>query len=557
MSMHVTVKGEDINPTECLGYGWTTAISKRKSQSQPGVSDRASSTQRGSGRGGSRTPATGVVKKRLAAASRLPHLPREHFRIIVHPRGGMDVRRISQIKVTQALAMAAQLAPAETGEDIVCANVVLNIFVVSTPTEKNARAYARVEALLVGTTRYEVNSYLGAPDNTCKGIVRGVDLDFDHSQLRDMIVQPRNPKALEVKRIKDITTIIVLFDGLKVPNYVMCGASMLRCTLYRRQTDVCYACGRLGHRAECARPRRTRFAGDAEPRLPRKSTSVRPSAPSVGGPHLTADKTCKQRFQVPYVVRRRRRQRKRATETPATPVASSLRSTCQGHDPSVSRAPSRGRSATPAGRRSRSRGRSRSSGRSCSTRRSRSGIRTKETPWADRVKQKPPKVTKGSPPEHSNPRIEQLEQENAQLRAALEQLRAQFESFRKSHSSTPAPSELAAEASAPIWSAKKRALVAPVEGERDLEEFKSEITNSMKDVRESVNSLQGAVMTLVQTVTALTNRVDTLETRVGLGDSNSGFSGAVRSGLPSEAEGFRRGSPYERPSKSSKHGGSG
>ncbi|KAL1426027.1 hypothetical protein MTO96_003496 [Rhipicephalus appendiculatus] len=72
MSMHVTVEGEDINPTECLGSGWTTAISKRKSQSQPGVSDRASSTQRGSGRGGSRTPATGVVKKPLAAASRLP-----------------------------------------------------------------------------------------------------------------------------------------------------------------------------------------------------------------------------------------------------------------------------------------------------------------------------------------------------------------------------------------------------------------------------------------------------------------------------------------------------
>ncbi|KAL1478668.1 hypothetical protein MTO96_034921 [Rhipicephalus appendiculatus] len=180
----------------------------------------------------------------------------------------MDVRRISQIKVTQALAMAAQLAPAETGEDIVCANVVQNIFVVSTPTEKNARAYARVEALLVGTTRYEVNSYLAAPDNTCKGIVWGVDIDFHHNQLRDMIVQPRNPKALEVKRIKDTTTIIVLFDGLKVPNYVMCGASMLRCTLFRRQTDVCYAYGRLGHRADvCPAPENTicRGCGTASP----------------------------------------------------------------------------------------------------------------------------------------------------------------------------------------------------------------------------------------------------------------------------------------------------
>ncbi|KAL1438060.1 hypothetical protein MTO96_010404 [Rhipicephalus appendiculatus] len=89
-------------------------------------------------------------------------------------------------------------------------------------------------------------------------------------------------------------------------------------------------------------------------------------------------------------------------------------------------------------------------------------------------------------------------------------------------------------------SAKKRALVASVEGERDLEEFKSEITNSMKDVRESLNGSQGAVMTLVETVTALTNGVDTLETRVGIGDSKSGFSGVVRRGLPSEAGGFRR-----------------
>ncbi|KAH7961010.1 hypothetical protein HPB52_000769 [Rhipicephalus sanguineus] len=131
MSMHVTVEGEDITPEECLESGWTTAISKRKSQSQPDVNSRESSTQRG----GSHTPAAIVIKKRLTATSRLPCLPREHFRIIIRPRGGMDVRRISQIKVTQALAMAAQLAPAETEGDI-----VQNIFVVSTPTEKNAGA---------------------------------------------------------------------------------------------------------------------------------------------------------------------------------------------------------------------------------------------------------------------------------------------------------------------------------------------------------------------------------------------------------------------------------
>ncbi|KAH7934800.1 hypothetical protein HPB52_000497 [Rhipicephalus sanguineus] len=56
MSMHVTVDGEDITAEECLESGWTTAISKRKSQSQPDVNGRESATQHGSEPGGSRTP---------------------------------------------------------------------------------------------------------------------------------------------------------------------------------------------------------------------------------------------------------------------------------------------------------------------------------------------------------------------------------------------------------------------------------------------------------------------------------------------------------------------
>ncbi|KAH8028590.1 hypothetical protein HPB51_017716 [Rhipicephalus microplus] len=83
------------------------------------------------------SPPPGVVMKRLSAASRLLHQPREHFRIIIRSRGGVGVRKISQIKVTQALVIAAQLALAKIEEVFVCATMVQNIFIISTPREKD------------------------------------------------------------------------------------------------------------------------------------------------------------------------------------------------------------------------------------------------------------------------------------------------------------------------------------------------------------------------------------------------------------------------------------
>ncbi|KAH7938645.1 hypothetical protein HPB51_028837 [Rhipicephalus microplus] len=62
-----------------------------------------------------------------------------------------------------------------------------------------------------------------------------------------MIVNQRNPKATKVHHIKETTTVVVLLSGPKVPNYVTCGTSMLRCALYRSQTAVCYECVALGY----------------------------------------------------------------------------------------------------------------------------------------------------------------------------------------------------------------------------------------------------------------------------------------------------------------------
>ncbi|KAL1475696.1 hypothetical protein MTO96_037095 [Rhipicephalus appendiculatus] len=255
MSMQVSVDGEDITPHDLQDSGWSVATSKRKLRATPTPRTETQASVSMPGDAGSSHRSRAAVNRRLIAASRLPHLPRDHHRVIVRPRNGLDMRAVSQIKFAKSLAMAAALSEEDVAEDVVCPNMMQNIAVISTPVERNARAYSQINTITLGMASFEVSAYRAAPDNTCKGVIRGIDSDIGPAQLYSLIAHPRNPTALQVKRIKNSTTVIILFDGLKVPNYAICGNSLVRCTLYRRQTDVCYACGKLGHRADvCPNP---------------------------------------------------------------------------------------------------------------------------------------------------------------------------------------------------------------------------------------------------------------------------------------------------------------
>ncbi|KAL1469737.1 hypothetical protein MTO96_040886 [Rhipicephalus appendiculatus] len=124
--------------------------------------------------------------------------------------------------------------------------------------------------------------------------------------LDSKIVNERNPLALATKRIGNTTAVIIAFDGFKVPNFVRYGPTLVHCSLYRKQVGICYACGRLGHRADvCPTPGNPINRGCG--RLnPDNSHQCTPKCKLCGGEHPTADKDCKQRFQIPYIVRRRR-----------------------------------------------------------------------------------------------------------------------------------------------------------------------------------------------------------------------------------------------------------
>ncbi|KAH8037259.1 hypothetical protein HPB51_009702 [Rhipicephalus microplus] len=221
--------------------------------------------------------------------------------------------------------MAAQLVLSVTEDDIICPNSMQNIFVVSTPSATNAAAYSRVTEILLTDQRHPVTGYLSPVGITSRGVIRGVATDFDDAALNRMLIQPRNSSLLGARRIKSTETVILIFNGLKVPNYVYCGQVIYRCTLYKRQIDTCRTRGQVGHRQDVCPTPSTKVC-DHCGHLPTDNPHVcnQQGCALCGEAHRTGDRECRHRYQLPYLMRRRRQRRRRRkqaqqqTPTPAT-----------------------------------------------------------------------------------------------------------------------------------------------------------------------------------------------------------------------------------------------
>ncbi|KAH6942847.1 hypothetical protein HPB50_010991 [Hyalomma asiaticum] len=149
----------------------------------------------------------------------------------------------------------SRLTAEQANEDVVCANLTQNIVVVSTPKPDHAARHLRIKSFKIVDTEYEVSAYEAAPHSTCKEVIRRVDISDSQSAITRNIVHERNPLALAAKHIKTSGSVIVLYDGLRVPNFVRYGPTLVRCYLYRKQFDVSFTCGSVGHRSDvCPTP---------------------------------------------------------------------------------------------------------------------------------------------------------------------------------------------------------------------------------------------------------------------------------------------------------------
>ncbi|KAH7985122.1 hypothetical protein HPB52_024313 [Rhipicephalus sanguineus] len=331
-TMEVQVNGEDISPEEFLeGAGWCTIGSKTQANRANAQSNNQPEPTPAPAR--ERTATDSVhgqqqrnVRQQVIRNSKMPLLPRSDFKIVVRPRGGLDVATTGTVRLASAIYRAANIPAHEAGEDTVCSNNHQNIIVVSTPHATHAAKYRQLQAITVGDRRHEVSAYETAPDYTVKGIIKGIPLEEDAKSIHSNIVHSTQPSSPGSQTAQTASA-----------TYVRYGGALLRCVLYRKQIDMCHCCGRLGHRMDvCPNPQ------DKVPRPP-----VLPRCKLCGGTHMTADRNCRARYKTPYVVTKRQWERRRAAEEAEAAAATGPAGKPRSRSRTSSQSRSRSRSRTP------------------------------------------------------------------------------------------------------------------------------------------------------------------------------------------------------------------
>ncbi|KAH7981575.1 hypothetical protein HPB49_025594 [Dermacentor silvarum] len=199
-------------------------------------------------------------------------------------------------------------------EDSICIKSTQNIVVLSTPSEDRARKYGAINKLRFGEQEFEASAYRAAPDNTSKGLIRGISKEESPEDIVTTLVTPRNPGVLHAKRMGNTDKVIVLFEGFYVPSYVRYGAMLIRCSLYKKQIDICYECGRTGHRADVCPNPEDKICRGCGCKNPQHDHNCQAECQLCGRDYLTGDKNCDARYKIPYLVRRRRWERRRREE---------------------------------------------------------------------------------------------------------------------------------------------------------------------------------------------------------------------------------------------------
>lgn len=248
------------------------------------------------------------VNAKMTRAARMPPLAKKNeHRIVIRPRGGLVVGSVNLTELKNAISTAARIPEEIAREDSLAVNNAQNIIVLGTPNEERSYRYGAIRSLTIKDRTYEAYGYKCTPDNTSRGVISRIGPEDSDEDIVRYLANDDNPTVMTAHRLGKTTSVVILFDGDKVPYYVKYNGVIAKCTLYKQHREVCTTCRKVGHRRDvCPTPHvRVCFAcGRRNPDEEHKEY-CKPRCTLCGGDHITGGGSCKNKFKVPMLIRKR------------------------------------------------------------------------------------------------------------------------------------------------------------------------------------------------------------------------------------------------------------
>ncbi|KAH7945665.1 hypothetical protein HPB49_013638 [Dermacentor silvarum] len=210
-----------------------------------------------------------------------PPLPFDHYKVVFRPRDGLNLGAWPQPSVAQAIGVAAGLDAAVLNELIIRIRIDQNLAVIGTSDENLTAELQKVQSISLCLNQHAVQAYVAAPDNSCKGVVPGIEPNTTVKTLLENLRCSEAP-ILHARMMGSTNQALVTFSGIQVPRHVRLYGAELRCYIYRPRQQICSVCLSMGHRADvCPTPDKHRCVacGTSNP-LPEHERSSR-HGPSV------------------------------------------------------------------------------------------------------------------------------------------------------------------------------------------------------------------------------------------------------------------------------------
>ncbi|KAH7933090.1 hypothetical protein HPB49_007952 [Dermacentor silvarum] len=224
-----------------------------------------------------------------------PQLPTEDIKIIVRPRDGLNVSKLSDAQIRDEVLQAAAVPIAEAEDYIYRSCVEKNVIAITTLRMANAEKYNRIRELQIGDTHYEATAYTAPPADTYKGIIHNIP-DYDTAEdITKSLICKKNPTILQARRMDNTN----LSSSLKAQR----GAEY-RCYLHKKKSKCAEpAAGSVIARTCALLP--TRNSAKTGAHNPADSHNCNPKCAVCGKDHPTGDKSCQRRFQMPFLIKQR------------------------------------------------------------------------------------------------------------------------------------------------------------------------------------------------------------------------------------------------------------